>query len=335
MKRGNEVIFGHDGIKEDFRKYSFWIFAFALFVLSYFILRPYLIALISAFILAFLIRPLDKKLEKIFGKKLAAFVSVVLVLIVFILPFALIFGTILRQAQNYFSEEGLKVLLGKISDAVYLSNLNIDLSLLANKSTEFLVSALTSGLGYLPSVLISFFITFVGIYYFLSNWNEFSLRLMQYLPFKDKGKIVKEVSNSTSSLVYGVFLIGIIEFFVAGIGFYLVGNRFYLLLGILVFIFAFIPALGPALVWGPVFLFYLIEGFYVKSGIVLFIGIILTLGIDILLKTKILGNRTKVNPLIMLLGIFGGITLFGIFGFVIGPLILIYAIKILEEGLRD
>ena len=58
---------------------------------------------------------------------------------------------------------------------------------------------------------------------------------------------------------------------------------------------------------------------------------ILSYFFDAILRFNIIGKKTKINPLIMLIGILGGIYVFGVFGFVIGPLILVYTLKIVQE----
>jgi len=48
-----------------------------------------------------------------------------------------------------------------------------------------------------------------------------------------------------------------------------------------------------------------------------------------------MGEKAKINPLIMLVGIIGGISIFGVFGFIIGPLILTYTLKLINEVIND
>ena len=73
-------------------------------------------------------------------------------------------------------------------------------------------------------------ISLFGLYYILTNWNYLSNELKNYLPFKNKQKISKEIELATKGLVFGSVLIAAIEFVIAVIGFYLSGINFYLIL---------------------------------------------------------------------------------------------------------
>ena len=123
----------------------------------------------------------------------------------------------------------------------------------------------------------------------------------------------------------------LIEFVVGVIGFYLVGVKAYILLPALIFLFAFIPGLGPVLVWGPLAIFYIALQDYPTGIGVIIVGLIISLVIEILLRNKLVGSSTGINPLVMLIGIIGGMTIFGLFGFIIGPLILVYTLKLIQQ----
>src|SRR3989338_2638069 len=64
---------------------------------------------------------------------------------------------------------------------------------------------------------------------------------------------------------------------------------------------------------------------------VIIVGLIISLVIEILLRNKLVGSSTGINPLVMLIGIIGGMTIFGLFGFIIGPLILVYTLKLIQQ----
>ena len=63
-------------------------------------------------------------------------------------------------------------------------------------------------------------------------------------------------------------------------------------------------------------------------------GLFLSIFIETYLLNHIVEEKAKINPIIRIIGVLGGVPLFGIFGFIIGPLILVYTIKILEEAIE-
>jgi len=333
MKKGEGVVDRER--RKNFRKHFFWLAVVVLVVLSYLILKPYFIALISAFILAHLVKPLHNFLSKRVGKNIAAVISVFVVMTVLILPFAFLVGGVVQQAANYLSANELEGLLEKASLSSLFQGINLDLLDLSERGVSFIAGLLTSAASLVPSVVISIFITLFGIYYILVDWEDISSGLKKYIPFENGDEISKNISQVTNYLVYGTLFIAVLEFFVAVVGFVVSGVGLYLLLSAVVFFFAFLPGVGPAVVWIPLAIYYLVIGNYFAFVGVVVTGLVLSVGIDIFLRAKILGKKAKLNPLLMIVGILGGISVFGVFGFIIGPLVLVYTIELLETGLKN
>ncbi|MFH1711266.1 MAG: AI-2E family transporter [Nanoarchaeota archaeon] len=318
------------GSNNDLKRYFLVGIIIVLFFLSYKIIAPYLITLISAFVLAYLSKPLYFKLRKKLGKNLAATICIAVIILIIFLVAGLLAGEISSQVNYFLNNENASSFLERISETSFAEKLNLDVAGLTEKGAIFIVSLVTSAISYLPSIFITLLILVLGVYYILINWETIVTRLKGLLPFKDKEKITKEISQTTKAILYGSLFIALIEFFIAIVGFYILGIKAYILLAVLLFFFAFIPGLGPALIWVPTAIYLLItKSWFSLIGIII-IGVILSYGIDTLLRIKILGKKTKINPFIMLIGIIGGITVFGIFGFIIGPLILVYTIRLVK-----
>jgi len=320
--------------KTEASKYIFLASLAVLIILSYFIVQSFIIPLVSAFILAYLTKPIFNKLAKKLPKGIASAICVLLVIIVLILPLGTIIGGVTSQAATYISENPLDTLLENVATLPLIKSLNLNLDTLTEKTLTFIISLLTTAISYIPGIIIALLITLFGMYYILLYWEPLSKSLKNYIPFKDKDKISKEISSATNSIIYGTILIALIEFTVAVIGFFFSGVNAYLLLPSIVFFFAFFPGIGPAFVWVPLLLYYIIIGSWGTAIGVLITGLVLTIYVDLILRNKILGGKAKINPLVMFLGILGGISIFGVFGFVIGPLVLIYTIKLLQETFK-
>ena len=314
--------------------YVFWAVIVILAILTYSILKPYLIALISAFILAYLVKPLYNYLEKKLNKKISAFLCVALIVLIIIIPLGLVAGQIIKQAHLALNNDSLKELLNKISSDSSLEQTGIDLEQIKTEFIAFIISLFTSLIKSLPAMLLSVIITLWGVYYILLNWGELSFNLKTYLPFKEKEIVSKEIDIETKGIIHGTFIIAILDFVIASVGFYLLGIKASLLLASIISILTFIPGLGPGVVWVPLALFHLLTGDYLVGIGVIFIGLILGVLIETYLQGKIVEEKTKINPLIRFIGVLGGIPVFGIFGFIIGPLILIYTIKILNGAMH-
>ena len=311
--------------------YFFWGATVFLLILSYFILKPYFVALVSAFVLAYLVRPIHAKLRKIFRDSTSACISILIILIIIVVPIVLVVLEITKQAYSLISG-GMG--LSEIFNSVYLSPALGEsgaVSSIVDELSSTFFSYLASFVLSVPHFVVGLFILLVGSYYILVDWENLSNRLKFLIPFHNKEKVRDDIAKVTNILVYGTLFMAFVEFTVAAIGFYFLGIKFSLLLAAIVFFSAFIPFVGPAAVWIPTTIYYLIYGNYFVAGGVLIIGLVLSVVVDTLLRAKVLGDKSKINPLIMILGLLGGVSVFGVFGFIIGPLVLAYALKILEE----
>jgi predicted PurR-regulated permease PerM len=320
--------------KSRYKTIVFWVILAVLVVLSFFILQPFLIPLVSAFVLAYLARPVYARLKKSSNTHIAAIFTIILLLAIIIIPVVLITSSLVSQAQNAFFDNSLKETIdAKIQALAIFEKLHIDVAKTKSQVLSILIDTIGKTLKAIPSVLLSLLVTILATYYMLLRWDSIVTNLRNFIPFTNKDKFMHQIANATKHIVYGYLFIAFIEFVVASIGFYIAGINSYLILAALVAMLAFIPGLGPGIVWVPLFLIQIVSGNYTSAIVVLVTGLVISLGVDFFLRLKILDRSTSIHPLILLIGILGGVPLFGIFGFVIGPLVLVYTIKILEQTL--
>jgi predicted PurR-regulated permease PerM len=133
-----------------------------------------------------------------------------------------------------------------------------------------------------------------------------------------------------TAVLYGQLLIAVLQGLVGGLGFLIFGIENPVFWGFTMGVLSFIPLLGPPAVWLPAAI-YLIYAGNLVSGIGLIIyGVVIVMNIDNFLKPKLIGGKSGMHPIVVLVGILGGITLFGFAGFIIGPIILALALLIIK-----
>ncbi|MFW5846986.1 MAG: AI-2E family transporter [Nanoarchaeota archaeon] len=319
--------------KENRKKYFIWTLTALLILVSYFLIKPYIVPIISGFVLAYISLPIYNLLNKKISPMESALLCILVILIVVLIPLSGIVTGITQQATNFLKDTNLSQ-ISEISNFPIIKNLNLDFQEITNKGVQIMINLLTQTAKKLPSIILSLFIILVSIYYILINWKPLSKNLKKYLPFEDKNKVASELSLATKQIIYGNLLISLIGFIVSAAGFYLLGINNFLFYSAIIGISLFFPIVGPVLIWLPLAIYYiLIENYPIAIGIFI-LGLILSNIVDNLLRMKILGSKANINPLIMLIGILGGVSMFGIFGFIIGPLILVYTIKLLQEILE-
>ena len=319
-------------ISHPLKKYVFWGVLLLLVILSLYIIKPFLISLVSAFILAYFAKPVYLYLEKRTGKILAALICIFLLIIIIITPIFIVINNLLSQDYSLVEHGTLNVFLTGLSSKPLFQNLGVDFKVMFQRGIDVIISLIGTGISYIPSFFLALLITICGIYFILTNWNLISSHLEKYLPFKNKEKAAKELARITHVIIYGTLFIGFLEAVLAAIGFSLIGIKIALILSLIVF-FLVLIGIGPGILFAILALYYILTKNYPVMIEVIILGLFLGIVVDIILRTKIIGKRARINPFIMLLGIIGGIYLFGIAGFIIGPVILSYTIKMIEHGI--
>ena len=324
----------------------FFILLFLLVIIaSIFIVRNFVMALISAIVLSYLFYPLHNWLNsKIKMKSLSAALVLVLIIIIIILPLAFAINTMISEAGT-FSNAIKNIDVNKVDKQINdFTGLNINLREQIDNGLKSLNSLILSiipkVLLALPKILLDLFLISFMTFYFLRDGRGILKHVFELLPIKKdlKSRFAKEFGDVTKAIVYGITLSAVAQGVVAGIGYAIFGIGNPILLGALTIVLALIPFMGPAFVYVPASI-YLVATDHVTKGILLLIfGVLIVSTIDNVIKPRVISQRTKIHPIIILIGLLGGLTTLGFIGIVVGPLLLSFLIlffKIYREGKHE
>ncbi|MEK6909040.1 MAG: AI-2E family transporter [Nanoarchaeota archaeon] len=320
--------------KEWIHRYLPIIILLALTSISLIIIKDYIVAIIGAFITTYLVYPIHKKLAKKLPIWFAASITLAGTILIIFLPIVLVIKEVISQIYKAIQSGAIAVLIVKIENLEFIQKYNFNLSELTNNFFSFGIKVLSGITVSVATSIVSLFVMIFIIYYLLLSWPKLSVRIKNYVPFDNKEKVMKDIAETTKKIVRGTLLLAFIEALIAGIGFWLAGIDFYLILAILIGLFAFIPG-GPAIVWVPTLIIKITQADYVSSGIILAFGLFISIYIDTILRTKVAGKDSSIHPVVMLLGVMGGTPVLGLAGIVVGPLLLSYTLEILEEILSQ
>lgn len=134
--------------------------------------------------------------------------------------------------------------------------------------------------------------------------------------------------------IYGNALIAVIEGVLGGVAFWAVGLPSPVLWGTVMGVLAFLPLVGASLVWIPGAIYLFFQTAYVKMTVLILVGIAIAL-IDYVVRTVVIGSKSKLHTLLVFLSVFGGLTVFGLVGLVIGPLVVAIGIALLDTYRGD
>ncbi|MCF8079938.1 MAG: AI-2E family transporter [Desulfobacterales bacterium] len=194
---------------------------------------------------------------------------------------------------------------------------------LAGKMSTFLVSSLSEGaMGTVNFVFLLFVFLYVS-YFFLIDGKGLIHRILYYLPLqrREEERLLNRFTSVTRATLKGTAVIGILQGGFAGMAFAVAGLDAAVFWGTVMAVLSVIPALGSALVWLPASIILVLGGSYFKGiGLALFCGLVVG-SLDNVLRPRLVGKDTQMHELMIFLSTLGGIALFGLVGFVIGPII--------------
>jgi len=168
-------------------------------------------------------------------------------------------------------------------------------------------------------------------YFVLRDKKEVLDYIRSISPFsKDVEKKLFESSKGiTASVIYGQVIVGVIQGIIVGIGFFIFGVTNALFLTLLAILAGIFPVVGTTLVWLPIVIYFMIAGDGLPAIGVLVFGLISST-VDNFLRPMIVSKRTNLHSAVVIIGMIGGLFMFGILGLILGPLILAYLIILLE-----
>jgi predicted PurR-regulated permease PerM len=125
----------------------------------------------------------------------------------------------------------------------------------------------------------------------------------------------------------GLIIAGL-QGFLGGLAFTIGGIPTAVFWGVLMAFFSLVPVVGSALIWGPAALWLGLSGHWGKAATVLVICGGIAAVADNIIRPLLLRNRTRLNELLLFIGVLGGLEVFGLLGLVVGPTIVAAAMGV-------
>jgi len=308
------------------------------FILSYFILRPFLFAFTLAVVFAVLFQPLYRLIFKYTFRResLAAFLAMIIIVAIVFTPLFFLGAQIFKEARNlYFSlaaDGGRETILSALNSLAYdihqrfpgLPEFSIDFEQYFKQSLSWLLNNLGAVFSNFANMLATAFIFLISLFYLLKDGPGLRRKIIHLSPLDDADdeKIITRLESAMSSVIKGNFVIAFIQGVLTAIGFAIFGVPNFILWGTAAAIASLIPSVGTSLIFIPAIIILFFSG-QVFSSIGLLIWGALAVGlIDNLLGPKLMGRGMQLHPLLILLSVLGGISYFGPIGLLLGPIIL-------------
>lgn len=327
-------------------------------VIFFIMIRNFLLTLLLAAIFSAMAQPLYRRLLRwCRGRKtLASFVTLAFIFLIVVLPFLGLLGIVAGQAieisnsvKPWIDQISAKpsVINEWLSSLPFYESLASYQSVILQKGGEIvgsLSSFLFRGLSAATlSTMNSIFLFFVLIYtmfFFIKDGNIILNHILSYLPLQEcvERRMLDRFTSIARATIKGSLVIGIIQGSLAGAAFWIVGIGSAVFWGTIMTVLSVIPAVGVTVIWFPAVIILAATGQYLQAvGLFAFCSLLVGT-IDNLLRPWLVGKDTELHELMIFLGTLGGISLFGIIGFIIGPIVaglFVTAWDICAENFQD
>lgn len=328
--------------KTQMKSKNAFIFVLSLITILFaIILWNFFLPILWAIVLSILFYPLRNYLiEKKYNPSLVSFLTIIVIVILVLIPGFIIFTVIgsesllvlnkiesgeynLGQLVNWFN-----ALVPNLIDRLDSIGLNTNqlieqLNNIGVGATKFIVSLLMSTGQNLLQFFLSFFIMIYLLFFFLRDGENIIKSCIESFPMDDNQErfLIEKFSTVIKATVKGTILIAIAQGSIGGLILLFLDIEGAILWGAMMALFSILPGIGASIIWLPIALALIFNGALLKGLILIISGIFIIGLIDNLLRPYLVGKETNLPDYLILLSTLGGITIFGLSGFIIGPVV--------------
>lgn len=313
-------------------------------------IKQFLMAIFMAGLFSAMVLPVHRRLsDRLGGQKNLASVLVVTGIVALVLgPLALLITVVVSQAisvgssvtpwvQRFLDEPTiLSSLLADIPgyEAVlpYRDIIISKAGELVTTLSSFLIGSLSSFTRLTIEAVLSSVVMLYVMFYFLSMGDRLINRILYLLPLDDRSerRLLIRFTSVTRATLKGTLVIGLLQGGICGLAFLFAGIDAAVFWGTLMAVTSIVPAVGTALIWLPALVILALTGDYIGVVILALLCGLVAGNLDNLLRPRLVGKDTEMHDLFVLFGTLGGISMFGILGIIIGPIIAALFITIWE-----
>ncbi len=321
-------------------------------------IRQFLMPIFMAGLFTALVSPMHRWLTGRLGgrENVASVLTVIGIVCLVLVPLALLTGVVVNQAihvgqsvtpwvQQFISEpSSLSSYLEKIPfyDQVlpYRDVIVRKAGELVGNLSSFLINSLSSVTRLTVNAVISSIIMLYVMFYFLTMGRILLEKILYFLPLEDREeqRLLHRFTSVAGATIKSTLIIGMIQGLICGIGFALAGIQGPVFWGTVMAVMSIIPAFGTAIIWGPALAILALTGDFTGVVILAVVCGAIAGNLDNLLRPRLVGKDTEMHDLFVLFGTLGGITMFGLLGIIIGPIISALFITLWEiygDSFRD
>ena len=322
-----------------------------LAILFLYMIRMFLIPILLAAVFAGLFHGMFRWLRTRLGGRggLASILSCILLLLILLGPLYLVGNMIANEAISLYegSEQSVREFITKASDnplakvkesklGHYLMPLEIDwqktLSDIGKTSGKIIAQIINRTSRTTFQFVVNLFIVLFTMFYFFRDGEKLVERLRYLSPMQDEyeDKILARFVSVSKATVRGSLLLGVIQGVLGGIILYSFGVPSAALWAVVMVVLSIIPMVGAWLVLYPAAIYLLLIGDIWQGILVIALTAVVVGNIDNLLRPRLVGRDAGMHDLMIFFSTVGGIAVFGVTGFIVGPIVAALLLTVLD-----
>ncbi len=323
-------------------------------LLVYRIIEPFLGPIAWALFLGFLLQPAQARLTTWMRGRasISAFTLTILVLVLFLGPMTALAIAFARQAADLagrlqfwieqqqgrgFSQLTEIPVVGGVLDwleqNVQISTAHVQAWVVEGSKRLFEELAAFGGIAFLGAVgtVLAFTVMLFVLFFIIRDGRPIA-RLgatLVPLPADRREELAGRLASVTRAVVRGTVFTAIIQGFLLGVAFAIVGLPAPVVFGVVGAVLSVVPFGGTALVWAPAVGVLMVQGSYMQAGVLLAFGVIVS-SVDNFLKPMLISGQSPLPTLAVFIGVLGGLAAFGLIGLFLGPVVIALVLALLD-----
>ena len=192
-------------------------------------------------------------------------------------------------------------------------------------------------LRYLGSFSLNMLFIAFAVFFFFVDGAYLARLVLKAIPIKSEylSTLTNKFMDITRNLFTGYIIVAALQSTIAYIVYTIFGVRGSLVFAVVTFVLVFLPMVGATLIWVPLGIVRIASGDIGGGLLFMAVSAIFISGTDNILRPFFLKDRIQLHPLIILFAIFGGLSAFGINGFILGPILVIFFLTVLDLFLME
>ncbi|MEF8779621.1 MAG: AI-2E family transporter [Haloferacaceae archaeon] len=289
---------------------------------------PFLEYVLAGIILGYVLYPLQRRLAPRVGERAAPILLIAGTVVTGAIPLLYIFLVFVRDLQAFArGETGLQ--LEEIESTIEGTfGVGIDLREVAIEGGQNILNALFGSVSELFAVglhaTLGIALVLFVVYYVLRDGEEFVAWLHTVIPLSPPmtRSLFERVHRTTWGVVIGHIFAAVLQGVVAGIGLYLAGLPRPVFWTAVMIVLALLPLIGAFLVWGSASAYLALIGQPTAGLILALYGVFVVSAIDEYGRPILIDQQARLNPAVILVGVFGGVYTLGFAGLFVGPIVI-------------